>query len=95
MRDWHRFLCLRFHQKPHGGEMQRPTVPSAATGGNEGIGLRLNGMLIVQVQRGEHQRRLNRVARTDPRENVPVLPLILVARPSRRLSRAGRRMPAG
>lgn len=28
--------------------MQRPTVPSAATGGNEGIGLRLNGMLIVQ-----------------------------------------------
>ena len=75
--------------------MQRPTVPSAATGGNEGIGLRLNGMLIVQVQRGEHQRRLNRVARTDPRENVPVLPLILVARPSRRLSRAGRRMPAG
>ena len=93
MRD--RFLCSRFHQKPQGGEMQRPTVPSAATGGNEGIGLRLNGMLIVQVQRGEHQRRLNRVARTDPRENVPVLPLILVARPSRRLSRAGRRMPAG
>ena len=65
MRD--RFLCFGFHQKPHGGEMQRPTVPSAATGGNEGIGLRLNGMLIVQVQRGEHQRRLNRVARTDPK----------------------------
>ena len=41
--------------------MQRPTVPSAATGGNEGIGLRLNGMLIVQVQHGELQRRLNRV----------------------------------
>ena len=67
MRDRFLWLCFRFHQKPHGGEMQRPTVPSAATGGNEGIGLRLNGMLIVQVQRGEHQRRLNRVARTDPK----------------------------